>query len=124
MVVILTVQIKRETGHKIIPEDYLSLTNVPPELFNSYRMLIMQDFVRHGIAEYRQLKNSIPKITDGNLASHLKVLEKGGYIRIHKEIVDRKIRTSYEITDKGFATFKQFADAITTFFREGESCNE
>jgi DNA-binding HxlR family transcriptional regulator len=120
----VTVQIKHGTSRKLIAEDYLSLTDVPPELFNPCRMLIMQDLTRHGIVEYRELKHSIPGMTDGNLASHLKVLEQAGYVQVQKEIVDRKIRTSYEITGKGLKVSKQLMKALSLFYKEVGSCNE
>jgi DNA-binding PadR family transcriptional regulator len=84
----------------------------------------MQDLTGNIIVEYRQLKHSIPGMTDGNLASNLKVLEQAGYVIMQKEIVDRKVRTSYEITDKGVTAFKQFAEALSQFFKEVKSCNE
>jgi DNA-binding HxlR family transcriptional regulator len=122
--VILTIQIKEKTPPKIVSEHYLSLMNAPTELFNPYRLLIMQDLVGNRIVEYRQLKYSIPGITDGNLANNLKVLEQAGYLTVEKEVVERKIRTSYEVTEKGLSAFKQLKDALLYFFGEVKSCNE
>jgi DNA-binding HxlR family transcriptional regulator len=68
-------------------------------------MLIMKTLFLHGNAEFRQLRYAIPEMTDGNLASHLRVLESSGYVNCHKEIVERKLRTSYEITEKGKRSF-------------------
>jgi DNA-binding HxlR family transcriptional regulator len=90
---------------KLVREGYLDLINAPSILFHPYRMLIMKTLFLHENVEFRQLRYSIPEMTDGNLASHLRVLERSGFIDCHKEIVDRKLRTSYEITKKGKNSF-------------------
>lgn len=43
----------------------------------------------------------ILELTKGNLASHLKKLEDEGLIKVHKEFVDRKPRTTYVASDDG-----------------------
>jgi len=91
----------------LIHEDYLDLMKASTVLFHPFRMIIMQTLSFHGSAEYRELRNSIPEMTDGNLASHLRVLEGCGYIRCHKEIVGRKLRTSYELTEEGRKSFAE-----------------
>ena len=97
---------------KLFPEDYLDLINAPTKLFHPYRLLIMKTLVLHGNVEFRQLRHNIPEITDGNLASHLGVMEKTGYVHCHKEIVNRKLRTSYEITEKGRKDFEQLVNSL------------
>ena len=51
-------------------------------------------------------------VTDGNLASHLKLLEKKEYIRIHKEFLGRKPNTKYYATEAGKAAFRKHINAI------------
>jgi len=99
--------LKEKRSNTLLTEDYLALLNAPPKLFHPYRLLIVQTLKLHGSVEFRQLRHSIPEITDGKLASHLNVLEKLKYVRYHKEIIDRKLRTSYEITEKGRADFEK-----------------
>ena len=50
--------------------------------------------------DFNSLKDLLD-ITDGNLASHLKALEKEEYIVVHKSFLGRKPNTNYEATDKG-----------------------
>ncbi len=52
------------------------------------------------------------QLTDGNLASHLKALEKIGYVQSSKQFIDRKPNTSYSITRKGMADFRSHIDAL------------
>lgn len=45
-------------------------------------------------------------VTDGNLASHLKRLEKEEFIDVEKSFIDRKPNTKYFITEEGRAAFE------------------
>ena len=51
-------------------------------------------------------------VTDGNLASHLKGLEKEEYILVNKSFLGRKPNTNYEATTKGKQAFKAHLDAL------------
>jgi len=51
-------------------------------------------------------------VTDGNLASHLKYLEKHAYVEFKKEFLDRKPNTKYMATKKGITAFKKHLQAI------------
>lgn len=118
----------KEPFQRILHEDDLNLLGAPAKLFHPYRMLIMKTLTLHGNVEFRQLKHNIPQITDaraqitdGNLAGHLRVLEKSGYIHCHKEVVNRKLRTSYEITTKGRKAFEQLKTLLNNFTKEDDS---
>ena len=51
-------------------------------------------------------------ITDGNLASHLKALEKNEMIEVQKQFLGRKPNTTYSITLLGKESFKQHLNAL------------
>ena len=51
-------------------------------------------------------------VTDGNLASHLKSLEKSQYVKYKKEFLNRKPNTKYSATVKGAKAFKKHLNAI------------
>lgn len=57
-------------------------------------------------AEFTYLKKQL-NLSDGNLSSHLRTLEKVGYIKVTKTFVNRKPRSTYEITEKGILAFKE-----------------
>jgi len=57
-------------------------------------------------------------VTDGNLASHIKALEREKYISVNKSFVDRKPNTKYRITDKGRLAFKKHLDALEAVVRK------
>lgn len=50
--------------------------------------------------------------TDGNLATHLKSLEKEGYIDFTKEFVERKPKTKYAVTPSGREAFIKHLNAL------------
>jgi DNA-binding HxlR family transcriptional regulator len=110
--------IRKKGFEEFVREDYLDLMKTPTVLFHPFRLIVMQTLAFHGNVEYRELKNSIPEITDGNLASHLRALESSGYIRCHKEIVGRKPRTSYEITEKGRNSFEEMKNSLRKLVTE------
>ncbi|MBK8808378.1 MAG: transcriptional regulator [Bacteroidales bacterium] len=69
-------------------------------------ILMVQDEV-----DFNSMKE-ILNLTDGNLASHLKALEKIEYIIMVKEFVGRKPRTSYSITKLGKHAFQEHLKAL------------
>jgi DNA-binding HxlR family transcriptional regulator len=109
---------RKKGFEEFVREDNLDLIRNPAMLFHPFRLIIMQTLTFHGNVEYRELRNSIPEITDGNLASHLRALESSGYIRCHKEIVGRKPRTSYEITEKGRTSFEEMKNSLRKLVAE------
>jgi len=113
----LTLESKRKKPLNLVEEDFLALKSVPMVLFHPDRMIILKALFCHGIVDYRQLKHNIPGITDGSLASHLKVLERLDFVKSHKEIVGRKLRTSYEITEYGRKIFTEFDDSLKAFVK-------
>ena len=67
--------------------------------------------------DFNSLKD-IVEITDGNLASNLKALEKERYITVTKSFVDRKPNTRYKITEKGRTVFKRHLDALEALVKQ------
>ncbi len=62
-------------------------------------------------AEFTRLKELLG-VTDGNLASHIKSLEKEGYIMIIKQFIKNKPNTSYAISKVGKEAFLQHVEAL------------
>ncbi len=59
------------------------------------------NFLRHALA-----------VTDGNLASHLRVLEDAGYVEVDKRFVGRRPNTLYRLTPAGRTAFAGYREAI------------
>ena len=78
---------------------------------NRVRLQIMSVLVANQRYDFNSLKELLD-VTDGNLASHLKALEKEEYITVHKSFLGRKPNTNYEASAKGKQAFKQHLDAL------------
>jgi len=61
--------------------------------------------------DFNTLKDLL-QLTDGNLASHLKALEKAGYIQMKKSFIERKPNTKYHIVNEGKIAFKAHINAL------------
>lgn len=61
--------------------------------------------------DFNSLKTYLD-LTDGNLASHLKALEKETFIGVKKTFVGRKPNTSYFITKAGMIAFDHHLKAL------------
>ncbi len=51
-------------------------------------------------------------VTDGNLASHIKSLEKEGYLLRIKQFIDQKPNTSYSASKEGKIAFQKHLEAL------------
>ena len=83
---------------------------------NRVRLGIMSALIANERVEYNRLKELL-NVTDGNLASHLKALEKVEYISIEKTFVGRKPNTKYTITKQGKEAFKQHIDELESLIK-------
>jgi DNA-binding PadR family transcriptional regulator len=61
--------------------------------------------------DFNSLKEFL-EVTDGNLASHLKALEKEKFIDVEKSFVGRKPNTSYFMTAAGKKAFDDHLNAL------------
>lgn len=87
------------------------LKNLNKAFENKTRLGIMSALVVNDRLDFNSLKNLLG-VTDGNLASHLKSLEKSEYITMTKEFLNRKPNTSYAATKDGIEAFKKHIRAI------------
>lgn len=51
-------------------------------------------------------------VTDGNLASHIKGLEKVNYIKVEKQFIGKKPNTTYSVTQLGRLEFQKHINAL------------
>lgn len=67
--------------------------------------------------DFNSLKELL-NVTDGNLASHIKALEKEEYITVMKTFVGRKPNTQYSASIIGKNAFKMHLQALENLIRE------
>ncbi|OIQ64820.1 helix-turn-helix domain protein [mine drainage metagenome] len=87
---------------------------------NRLRLQIMSVLMANARYDFNSLKELLDT-TDGNLASHLKGLEKEEYIVVHKTFLGRKPNTTYEATEKGKTAFRQHLDALEKLIEQQKS---
>ena len=75
------------------------------------RLGIMSALMVNEEMNFNDLKELL-KITDGNLASHLKGLEDSSYIKVQKGFIGRKTNTTYSVTRAGDKAFKTHIAAL------------
>ncbi len=78
---------------------------------NRIRLGIMAVLSVNDSLDFNSLKDLL-EITDGNLANHLKALEKNKLIEVRKQFIGKKPNTSYSITSLGEKLFKDHLQAL------------
>jgi DNA-binding MarR family transcriptional regulator len=76
-------------------------------------MSALNALARTDALEFTRLK-AITAATDGNLGAHLATLENAGYVKVSKEFVGKKPRTSVAMTATGRRAF----EAHVAFLRD------
>jgi len=87
------------------------LKNLNKAFENKVRLGIMSALLVNDHLDFNTLKDLLG-VTDGNLASHLKSLEKSGYIKFYKEFIGRKPNTKYSACEEGKRAFSKHIKAI------------
>lgn len=95
----------------------LDLTLYDKILENRVRLQIMSVLVANEQYDFNALKELL-EVTDGNLASNLKSLEKEGYILVEKSFIDRKPNTKYKKTLKGQKAFENHLLALENLIKQ------
>jgi len=75
------------------------------------RMQIFAYLYRHGETRFPNLAADLD-VTEGNLSSHLQTMEEADCVAVEKTFVDRKPRTTYELTDLGREKFEAHVQAL------------
>jgi DNA-binding MarR family transcriptional regulator len=75
------------------------------------RLGIMSVLAVNEALDFNALKEYLD-VTDGNLASHLKALEKEEFIGVEKSFIGRKPNTRYFITPFGKTAFENHLSAL------------
>jgi DNA-binding MarR family transcriptional regulator len=68
-------------------------------------------------ADFKELKEVL-QVTDGNLASHTKALEKENFIVVEKSFIGRKPNTRYKATTIGRKAFNEHLTALENLLKQ------
>ena len=91
--------------------DAPALEAIDEVIHQKARLGIMSTLMALGTADFKLLKETLG-LSDGNLSTHLAMLEEHGYVEIHKEFRGRKPHTSAQPTEKGRAAFREYLAAL------------
>ena len=95
----------------------VSLEQFDKAFENRVRLQIMSVLVANENYDFNSLKELL-NVTDGNLASHLKALEKEEYITVNKSFVGRKPNTQYAASKIGREAFKKHLQALENLIKQ------
>ncbi|MCD6168860.1 MAG: transcriptional regulator [Caldisericia bacterium] len=79
------------------------------------RLLILTLLLKEGKLSFSELKERL-NLTDGNLISHLRILEDNELINVEKKFVKRKPKTFYSLSEKGRKKFMDYLEKIKDSF--------
>jgi DNA-binding MarR family transcriptional regulator len=84
---------------------------------NKIRLGAMSALRVNNEVSFNDLKDLLD-VTDGNLASHLRYLEKEGYILVKKNFINRKPNTIYAITESGKTAFENHLETLEKILKQ------
>jgi len=93
-----------------------AITGLHKALESRIRLGIMSALVVNDALDFNSIKELL-QLTDGNLASHLKGLEKEGFVTVEKTFIGRKPNSLYKITIDGRTAFSLHLEALEALIR-------
>ena len=87
------------------------ISNLQKVFESRIRLGIMSALIVNDKLDFNSLKELL-ELTDGNLASHLKALERDRVIEVSKQFIGMKPRTTYKATERGKNMFRQHLAAL------------
>ena len=81
------------------------------------RLAIMANLYMLESADFTFLLN-LTELTWGNLSTHVRKLEEGGYVLVEKGFEGRKPKTMLSLSPQGRAAFQRYREQMKEFFDE------
>jgi len=97
-----------------------NLEEMDKVIHESARLIIMSHLYLEESADFLFLMHQ-SGLTFGNLSSHMKKLEEAGYIEVHKHFVDRRPRTTLNLTPAGHTAFKAYREKLRSILDQIDS---
>jgi DNA-binding MarR family transcriptional regulator len=94
----------------------VSISGLHKAFESRIRLGIMSVLAVNDSLDFNALKEYLD-LTDGNLASHLKGLEKEAFIQVEKTFIGRKPNTTYLITTDGKEAFSEHLKALENLIK-------
>lgn len=100
------------------PTPFIDLWHVDRVIHEPMRLAVMNILCSGYQADHNFLKTALGA-TDGNLASHLRVLENVGYVEVSKRFLGRRPNTLYAATPAGKKAFEEYSRVISRMLEKG-----
>jgi DNA-binding MarR family transcriptional regulator len=84
------------------------------------RLALLAHLAVRGSASFQQIRQFL-SLSDGNLATHLRVLEEAGLVRIERGFHGRRPQTMVELTGLGKREFGRYLDQLETVIRSART---
>jgi len=88
-----------------------SFQNLHKAFEHRIRLQIMAILCANESFDFNTMKETL-QLTDGNLASHIKMLEGDGFVHVEKTYAGKKPLTIYTATPSGKEAFKKHIEAL------------
>ena len=92
------------------------IQNINKAFENRIRLGVMSVLMVNDWVDFGTFKDMLD-LQDGNLASHMKVLEKEEYVEVRKQFVGRKPQTAYTATIAGRKAFSDHLTALENLLK-------
>lgn len=89
----------------------ISISGLHKAFDSRVKLGIMSALAVNDLLEFNSLKEFLD-VTDGNLASHIKALEKDNFIGVKKTFIGKKPNTKYFMTREGKKAFEAHLAAL------------
>ncbi len=98
------------------PEPFLQLDRV---IHEKGRLPIMSLLAATTALSFTEIRDAL-KMTDGNLAVHLRTLQEAGYVAITKSFHERRPLTTCMLTESGRQSFSAYIDLLDQIVRQAK----
>jgi len=102
---------------KTSDDELKAIQNIDKLIHEPARLLLMSHLFVVESAAFLFLQRQTG-LTWGNISSHLRKLEKAGYVAVEKEFIDKKPHTTLKLTDKGRRAFKEYRRNMKQVFED------
>jgi len=87
-------------------------------LHSRVRLAVMSALLSLQEADFTLLRDLVG-VTDGNLITHLRILEEAGYVAHRREGRGRNASSTYWVTERGRRAFREYVEALEGWIRLG-----
>jgi DNA-binding MarR family transcriptional regulator len=98
------------------PEPFLQLDRV---IHEKGRLPIMSLLAASATLSFTEIRDTL-KMTDGNLAVHLRTLQEAGYVAIAKSFHERRPLTTCMLTEAGREAFGAYINLLDQIVRQAK----